>query len=241
MNLLIQNMNNFQVTACDTDSIFFKKSDETFFPKEERLKLLQELNNLMPEKIRWELNDYFTKIITLAAKNYVMVNEATEIKYKGSALKSSKTEPALKEFIHKIIDEMLNETFQYQEVYQNYVNEILNVKDIKRWASKKTLTQTTYESERANETKIIDAIKDTEYKEGDKVLLYFTKDDKLKLVEDYQNDHDPAQLLGRLYSVSKIFTGKDKNTLGIIPKETFVNFSLKKNFKLLEESGSIKK
>jgi hypothetical protein len=219
--------NNFQVTACDTDSIFFKKPDASFFTKEERSKLLQELNNLMPEKIRWELNDYFIKIITLAAKNYVMVTEDGTIKYKGSALKSSKTEPALKEFIYRIIDEMLNETYRYQEVYQFYINEILNVKDIKRWASKKTLTQTTYESARANETKIIDAIKGTEYKEGDKIFCYFSKDGTLKLVENFNNDHDIPRLLKKLHSVSKVFDA-------IIPKDTFINYALKKNQKLLE-------
>lgn len=102
-------MNNFQITACDTDSIFFKKHDSSFFEKKEREELLNQLNSLMPEKIRWEINDYFPKIITLAAKNYIMVLESGEIKYKGSALKSSKTEPALREFIYKIINVMLNE------------------------------------------------------------------------------------------------------------------------------------
>src|ERR1700722_17701749 len=196
---------NFQVTACDTDSIFFKKPDESFFTKEERVKLLQELNNLMPEKIRWEINDYFSTIITLAAKNYVMVTEDGKIKYKGSALKSSKPEPALKEFIYKIINEILNETNKFQEVYQSYIYEILAIKDIKRWASKKTLTATTYESERANETKIIDAIKGTEYKEGDKVFTYFDNEGNLKLVENYNNDHDIHRLLKKLHATSKVF------------------------------------
>lgn len=219
-------MNNFQITACDTDSVFFKKNDQTFFTKEERSKLLQELNNLMPEKIRWELNDYFPKILTIAAKNYVMVTEDGKVKYKGSALKSSKTEIALREFIYKIIDEILNETNNFETVYKTYINEILNLKDITRWSSKKTLTQTTYDSTRANETKIIDAIKDTEYKEGDRILVYFNTEGNLKLVENYSNDHDIPRLLKKLHSVSKVFES-------VIAKDTFLNYSLKKNVKLL--------
>jgi hypothetical protein len=216
------------VTACDTDSIFFKKYDGSFFTKEERAKLLSELNNLMPEKIRWELNGCFQKIITLAAKNYVMVSECGAIKYKGSALKSSKTEPALKEFIHKIIDTILEEKHEYLKIYEEYVNEILNIKDITRWASKKTLTSTTYESERANETKIINAIEGTEYKEGDRIYVYFDLEGNLKLVENFNNDHDIPRLLKKLHSTSKVFDA-------IIPKGTFLNYSLKKNQELLNE------
>lgn len=220
-------MNNFQITACDTDSIFFKKPDASFFSKEERQKLLNELNQLMPEKIRWELNDYFPKILTLAAKNYVMVTEDGKITYKGSALKSSKTEPALKEFLYEIIQTILDEKFEYREIYEKYVAEILNVKDITRWSSRKTLTMTTYESTRANETKIIEAIRGTEYKEGDKILTYFDKDGNLKLVENYKNDHDVPRLLKKLFTISKIFDS-------ILPEDTFINYSLKKNQKLLE-------
>lgn len=225
-------MNNFQVTSCDTDSIFFKKSDGTFFSNEERQKLLIELNNLMPEKIKWEINDYFPTLITLKAKNYVMVMENGDIKYKGSALKSSKTEPALKEFLHKIIDSIITEKFNYVEIYESYVKEILNIKDISRWASKKTLTSTTYSSDRANETKIIDAIKDTEYKEGDRIYLYFRMDGTLNLVENFNNDHDTGKLLKKLHSISKVFQH-------IIEPSMFINYSLK-NKKIQEQLVSLK-
>lgn len=224
---------NFLLTNADTDSIMIHKNQCLEFSKEEREKLLKEINELSPKGLVWEDDGYYLNVIILKAKNYILKKENGQITYKGSALKSSKTEPALKEFIHKIIDEMLNETNRYQEVYQTYVNEILNLKDIKRWASKKTLSQTTYESERANETKIIDAIKGTEYKEGDKVFVYFTNDGSLKLVENYLNDHDIGKLLKKLHSTSKVFDA-------VIPKDTFINFALKKNFKLLEESGKIK-
>lgn len=220
-------MYNFELVNCDTDSIMVCKLDKSIFTIEEQKKLLEELNSLFPKNIKWEPDGEFKSVIVLKAKNYILQTPDGKIKYKGSALKSSKTEPALKEFIYKIIDEMLNETNRYQEVYQTYVNEILNVKDITRWASKKTLTSTTYESDRANETKLIDAIEGTEYKEGDKILVYFDLAGNLKLVENYQNDHDIPRLLKKLYSTSKVFDA-------IIEKGTFINFGLKKNLKLLE-------
>lgn len=228
-------MYNFSIANVDTDSISFYTG--TQLSKEERSALVKEINEISPEFMEWADDGYYKKFIILKAKNYITQDEDGKVKYKGSGLKSSKLEPALKEFLYKIIDSILEEKFQYKEIYQEYINEILNLKDIKRWASKKTISNKTMTSERTNETKIKDAINGKEYVEGDKVQVYFTKDDKLKLVEDYQNDHDPAQLLGRLFSVSKIFTGKDAKTNGIIPKDVFVNYSLKKNYKLLVENG----
>ena len=224
----------FQLTNADTDSIMIHKDQCSPFSREERTELLNEINELSPKGLVWEDDGYYTNVIILKAKNYILKNEDGKITYKGSALKSSKTEPALKEFLNKIIDSILTEKFNYTEIYNEFVNEILNVKDIKRWASKKSLTSTTYESERANETKIIDAIKGTEYKEGDRIFTYFDKEGNLKLVENYNNDHDIGRLLKKLHSTSKVFDA-------VIPKDTFINYSLKKNFKLLEESGSIKK
>jgi len=224
---------NFQICNTDTDSISFCNSDGSPFNNDQVKALIKEINDISPEFMEWSDDGYFRKVIILKAKNYITQTQEGKINYKGSGLKSSKLEPALKEFLHKIIGSILNETYNYGEIYQEYVNEIINLKDIARWASKKTISNKTLTSERPNETKIKDAIQGKEYVEGDKVLLYFTKDGNLKLIEDYNNDHDPAQLLGRLFSVSKIFTGKDKETAGIITKETFVNYSLVKNLKLL--------
>jgi len=232
---------NFQICNTDTDSISFCTENQKYIVKRAREELVKEINEISPEFMEWADDGYYKKFIILKAKNYITQDEDGKVKYKGSGLKSSKLEPALKEFLYKIIDSILNETYNYSEIYQEYVNEILNLKDIKRWVSKKTISNKTMTSERSNETKIKYAIQGKEYVEGDKVSTYFKKDGSLSLIEDYKNDHDPEQLLGRLYSVSKIFTGKDQKTHGIIPKETFLNYSLKKNFKLLQEFGNIKK
>lgn len=221
-------MYNFELVNCDTDSIMVCKSDKSIYTEEEQKKLLKELNSLFLKNIKWEPDGTFKKVIILKAKNYILQDFDNKITYKGSALKSSKTEIALKEFLHAIIAEILNETYNYKEVYNKYVVEILNVKDINRWTSKKSLTSTTYSSLRANETKIIDAIQGTEYKEGDRVFLYFRNDGTLKLAEKFENDHDIGKLLKKLYTTAQIFAN-------IIPKETFINFSLKKNQELLNE------
>lgn len=117
------------------------------------------------------------------------------------------------------------------DLYHKYVQECLNVKDINRFATRKTLTSKTFDSERANETKIVDAIEGTEYVEGNRIWVYFTLEGTLKLTERYNGDHDPKVLLKKLYMTSKLFDT-------VLPtKELYLNYALKKNQKLLESLG----
>lgn len=210
----------FQIVNADTDSISFSKSDGSLFSLEERKLLVTEINNISPEFMKWADDGYYKKVIILKAKNYILQKEDGKVTYKGSSLKDQKTEIALKEFKYEIIDAILKEKFNYQEIYIKYVKEILNVKDIKRWASKRTISEKTFSSERSNETKVKDAINGTEYKEGDRIWVYFDINQNLRLVENYNNDHDIPTLLKKLFTSSRTFAN-------IIPKDTFTNFSLK--------------
>lgn len=209
----------FQISNCDTDSISFCKSDGTPFSLEERKQLVKEINDLSPEFMKWADDGYYNKVIILKAKNYILF-DGKKITYKGSSLKDQKKETAIKEFLYEIIDSMIQEKFNYVEIYNKYVKEILNITDIKRWSSKRTISEKTYSSERTNETKLKDAIKGTEYKQGDRIWVYFDTNKNLKLVENYNNDHDISTLLKKLFTVSKIF-------VNILPKHTFTNYSLK--------------
>lgn len=217
---------NFTIVNYDTDSVAFTKHDQSFIPKEERNELLRELNSLYPEKIRFEDDGYYIHFIVSAAKNYILKSEDGKVKIKGSSLKDSKKEPALIEFLRAIIDEMLNETYDYAGVYNRYVQEILNLKEIRRWCSKKTVTDKVLNGTRTNETKVLDAIVNSEYKEGDKIYTYFDVNDNLKLAENYNKDHNIKKLLGKLYKSALTFDA-------IIPSDTFVNYSLVKNYKKL--------
>lgn len=220
-------MYNFQLVNCDTDSIMVCKPDGIKYSIVEQETLLKELNSLFPEQIRWELEDTFKKVIILKAKNYILQSEDGKITYKGSALKDQKKPIALKEFLHEIIDTILIEKYDYVTIYNKYVKEILNMTDIKRWASKRTITEKVLEGTRTNETKVMDAINNTEYTEGDKIWLYFNNIDELVLVENYNNDHNVIKLLKSLHNTAKTFDN-------IIPKGTFKNYSLK-NKQIQEE------
>jgi hypothetical protein len=113
------------------------------------------------------------------------------------------------------------------KLYEKYVKEILNITDIKRYCSKKTVTQNVLTGTRLNEIKVKEAIEGSEYKEGDRVWLYYDQDENLKLVEDFDGRYDVKRLLGKLYKTALIFEN-------VVDKSIFVNYSLKRNEKLLE-------
>jgi hypothetical protein len=220
-------LHDFILGPCDTDSISFCKPDFSPFSEEEQQFLIDEINAQMPEFIRYAHDGYFKSAVVLKAKNYILKDYKNKIKMKGSALKASQKEPFLKEFIDGFTKLLLDEEYdKLLPLYNQYVQEILNVKDIKRFSSKKTVTDKVLNPEHTTQQNILDAIQGLNLALGDKVYVYFNKEGKLKEVSRWQNDHDIPKLLERLYKTAVIFEN-------VIDLSQFKNFKLKKNQKEL--------
>lgn len=220
------NTHDFILGPVDTDSISFGKTSGEVFSEEEQKQLLIEINSYFPEFIKYDSEGSFEKIIVLKTKNYILWDGKT-LKIKGSSLRDPKKEPALKEFINDIIWTIIKEEYQYTAIYLKYVKEIKDLKDIRRWVSKKTISDKTLTNTRTNEAKVREAIKDTEYTEGDRVFVFFNNKNQLVLAENFSGDYNKNKLLERLYKTSEIFST-------ILPENTFINYSLKRSQKALE-------
>ncbi len=219
---------NFRIGPTDTDSISFCKQDMAPFPDSEIKNLLKELNEISPDMMVWEDDGYYKTVIAVSAKNYVLEKQDGTIIYKGNSIKAPMKEIGLREFIKEIIGEILKDTNQFTEVYNKYVKEINDIKDISRWSSKKTITPSVLDPKRANESKIKDAIVGTEYVEGDKIRVFFKSDSTLCLQERFEGDYHKDKMLEKLFKTAEIFSN-------ILDTESlFPNFKLKKNKKLLE-------
>lgn len=216
---------NFQIVNADTDSISFCKSDLSFLSVEERKALIKEINDISPEFMDWADDGYYKKVVILKAKNYVLQKEDGKITIKGSAFKDQKKEPALRQFMKDIVNEILNETFDYIGVYNRYVTEILEIKDISKWCSKKTITPKVLEANDTGKKKVMKAIENTEYVEGDKLYVFYKNDNSLCLLENFDGkDYSKKRLLKRLHDTVKIFKS-------IIDIAQFPNYSLIKKLK----------
>ena len=100
-------------------------------------------------------------------------------------------------------------------------------KSKKPWCTKKTYTEKIDTSERANETKVKDALLNSDYRPGDKLWVFYKKDKSLCLSEKFNGEYDEFHLLKGLYTATKIFA----NVIDV--DKYFINYSLKKNGKLL--------
>jgi hypothetical protein len=221
---------NFLICNADTDSIAFKKPDEKPFTPEERQELLNDINLLMPELIRWEDDSFYKKFIVVGSKNYVLQDPKGNVKLKGSGLKATTKEKALRRFIKEVIDLLLKDRKDHIYcIYTKYAHEILSLKDISDWCSKKTVTKAVLGAERTNEKRVLEALRGSDFNEGDKVYMFFKTPEELCLRENFSGEYDVDTLLGKLYDTLSIF---DK----IIDIDCFPNFSLKRNKSLLPKS-----
>lgn len=213
-------MNNFSIPNVDTDSISFCKPDMSPFSTEEQANLLTSLNSLYPEKIKWEHDGIFDVFVVVAAKNYIKLHDG-EIEIKGGSMKAPMKEPALKQFIDEIIHCLVyDKVGDCLSIYNKYVREIHNIQDMGRWCSKKTVTDSVLNPKRSTEQKILDAIGSRKVQMGDKIFVYFRKDETLGLRENWANDHDPAALLKKLHNTILVFAN-------VLDVTQFTNYALK--------------
>jgi hypothetical protein len=219
-------LNTYKLLACDTDSIKLYKSDGSPLSESERSQILFTLNSLLPPPMSIDNDGYYEKVIVLKAKNYVLFGDKTTIK--GSALKATTKEKALQKYIKEVLDIIKRgNTDELVPHYESYVKQIMNLRDISEWCSKKTVTKAVLSGTRTNETRVMDAIEDVEgIQEGDKFYVFFKTDKELCRLEDFDGIYDKKKLLGKLYNTVKVFS----NVLEI---SQFKNYALVKNYKEL--------
>lgn len=250
-------MNNI-IVNCDTDSIMIAKPDGSPWSKDEQDKFLEALNKEFPEKIIFEHDGVYSSVVVVKSKNYALLPEGSDkIKTKGSSIRDQKKEPALREMMDKMIHAMIyDQQDQLVSIYESYIQEAVSIKDIMRWSSKKTITQSildcTSGEGRKNEMDVYKAIEKETVQAGDKIYVYPVifgtevipggisektgkplKDKTieitgLKLAKDWSNDHDVDKLIDRVYATLKIFKS-------VIDITQFTDYTKKSNKELLNK------
>jgi DNA polymerase elongation subunit (family B) len=241
------------MSNADTDSISFRKQDSSPFLKEEQQTLINEINSLMSEMIEFEHDGYYDTVLVIKAKNYVMrTSEGSELILKGSSLKDTKKEPALKEMLQKLIMDLIDTNGEHiVDIYNKYIKEAYNIQDIKRWVTKKSITKAVMNPERLTEQKVLNALKGKNFQEGDKIWVYSaidgekqkivkgepvffkkTKEPKmvpntvLKLEEYWDGDYDRIHYVQRVWDTIMILEN-------LLDKDQIIKYHLKSNQKLL--------
>lgn len=232
----------------------------TPFSQEELDFLLNELNEISPEFMIWESDGYWQSCVALKAKNYVLFDGKTKV-VKGSAFKTSSKEVALKELMQVMVDEMLGENNinTLVKIYKKYVQEAMNVHDIMRWSTKKTISDKILAGRnpkadvRKQELDVWKAIQhEDDIQEGNKIYLYPVilgeeitlggvsektgkpLKDKVKVVTGlklakYWDNDHNVEHL-----ISRVFATV-KIFKNVLDMDQFIDYSKKKNTPLLED------
>lgn len=219
---------NFILVGGDTDGLAFKKHDESPFTSEERAALLEDFNSYMEEMIRWEDDGVFPRQLVVKTKNYVLIDESGKRKIKGSALKASNKEKALKRFLDEVIELLLTDRQnEIEALYFDYARKIFQIKDMSEWASKYSITKAVLKGTGTAQVRIREALKGVPVQEGDKVYMFFKSPTERCLVENFDGTYDASILLGKLYDTLTIFET-------VLDIKQFPNLTLKKNKGLLD-------
>jgi len=230
--------NGFKIVNVDTDSFSYstgkklalidqKKADQNGVQAvDEFAEQIEELNSNFDDGIIWEDDGHFDKFLVVKAKNYVMV-EGKKIKIKGSGLLGTNKEPALQEFMTEIIGLLLAKKRDHiYSLYEEYGKRIKADWNPEEWSMKKTVTNSVLNPERTQEQKVLDAIQDIDYQEGDKVHLFSQDKDTLKLTKDFNGEYCRDTYYNKLFKTLEIFenlidptlfpnykTGRNKNLI----------------------------
>lgn len=219
---------NFILCNADTDSISFCKNDMSSFSEEEQEQLLNEINSLLPEKIIFEHDGVFETVVVLKAKNYILY-DGKKIKIKGSALKASTKEAALKEMINRFVEVLVKEGLNNDRlvnIYHEYIIEAREIRDIMRWSSRKTITDSVLNPERTNEQKVFDALEGEEIQQGDRRYFYFKEDNSLGLAEQFDGNYNRTKLYEKIWKTANIFET-------VVDKSLFTKYHLKRSKELI--------
>lgn len=234
----------YEVCNADTDSISFIPTNGITMGD-----CLQELNSLTHEKIVWDDDGIYDAVIVVKAKNYLL-KRGDKITIKGSALKASMKETALRDFLADGLNLLVEKDFEELEaMYMDYVDHIKYLKDITPWAFKKTVTESVLTQSTKAQEKVFAAIQGVHYQEGDKFRMFFKSDDELCLVDKFDGTYCADRLYEKLFKTLSIFEpilqveyGNDEKVvkktgkIKLVPKwkRVYPNFSLKGNKRLLE-------
>jgi hypothetical protein len=198
--------------------------------------ILRQVNTLSPDGIVWCPDDIkddvkkpgvYDAAIVVKVKNYLLKQE-DETLLKGSALKATMKEIALKNFLKDALALLLEQDVEGAvSLYNDVAHSIKYLQDISEWCSKKTVTDAVLNPKRTTEQRILDAIGDKPVQEGDKIRVFFKSDTEVCLEENFDGTYDENRMYDKLFKTVKVLAP-------VLDLKKFPNYKLVRNKKLLE-------
>ncbi len=187
------------VIEIDTDGVYFQMPDGSA-PDTDEL-FIEGIGKTLPEGIRLAFDGRYAVMLSLKAKNYVLVGYDDKKIFKGSSLRSRADERFGRRFMNAAIDLLLAEDKEaladcYNEILDKIENRELGIEEIAR---RERVTENTFKSEARKRN--AEAMKGLQV--GDYAILYQREDKSLALAADYDADEDVEYYQTKLYKFAE--------------------------------------
>ncbi len=191
-----------KILEVDTDGVYFVAPPGVEDEEAER-RLVEEVSGALPEGINLSHDGRYRGMISLKAKNYVLLDYEGRLILKGSSLRSRRDERVFRDLIShmalRLIDGRAEEAGRaYRELGGRIQAGALDARDFCRWESVTEKTFTNPNLKRLAEAAEGRAV-------GQRVAVYQRRDGSLASIEDYAGDEDRDYLLRRLHDSASRF------------------------------------
>jgi hypothetical protein len=202
-------------------------------------KTVDYLNNILPEGITIE-GDYYSSILSIKAKTYILKDNTGKMTFKGVSLKGRGTEKFILEFIAQCVELIMDgkidsigylyaktrdDLINYRFPIENICKSVEIKKSVNRYLAEKKTTQPAYEL-------MIRTGRNIEA--GNRIQYYIDENDLEQFIDNYNFEKPDINLdhyLKRLEESTKRFYDK-KNDVNILTEEQYkAIFKLRKKIK----------
>ena len=191
-----------RLIEADTDGVYFVVPPGVRSESEEH-DFVEALSRELPDGIRLSHDGRFRGMLSLKAKNYVLVDYGGRLIVKGSSLRSRRDERVFREFVRKLAPLLINrKSDAASALYTQFADRLgagqFDQRDICR---RETVTEKTFSN--PNLRRLAAAAEGC--KAGDRIAVYQRSDGSLARIENYDNDEDRGYLLRRLHDMAGRF------------------------------------
>lgn len=190
----------------DTDGVLFVPPERIQSVSDEIAFVEQEIGAVLPEGIRLAHDGRYRSMLSLSLKTYALLDQDDVLTLKGSALRSRRVEPFLREFLEQatrlfILDRRDAVRQLYFEVGQRIRSRELPPSAIAQWTMINEATL-------AKQERLAFLIRrqGLTIRSGERLEVYEREDGQLGLIEEYAGDENQTYLLRKLRDTAARFS-----------------------------------
>ena len=192
---------NATVIEIDTDGVYFQMPSGVPEEADVEEAFIEQIGKSLPDGIRLAYDGRYAVMLSLKAKNYVLVGYDGKKIFKGSSLRSRADERFGRRFMNQAVDLLLSgETESLAALYTDLLEKIENRElGIEEMARRERVTDNTFKSDAKKRN--AEAMKGL--KVGDYATLYQREDKSLALAAEYADDEDVEYYQTKLYKFAQ--------------------------------------